>query len=132
MKQSFCLLFFLWAIVACNSNSDTTATTDSTNINRDTVTKVASAPLDTATTLTNESANMAKEGTMMMKDHKMMIMKNGSWEEMKETMTCTDGCKVMTNGDVKMKDHTMKLKEGEMIDKDGHMMDKDGKMMDMK
>jgi len=133
MKQLFCLLFLLTAIVACNSNSDTTATTDSTtNINRDTVTQVASAPLDTATTLTNESANMAKEGTMMMKDRKMMVMKNGSWEEMKETMTCTDGCKVMTNGDVKMKDHTMKLKEGEMIDKDGHMMDKDGKMMDMK
>jgi hypothetical protein len=73
---------------------------------------------------------MGTSNTMVMKDGKMMMMKNESWEETKETMTCSDGCKVMTNGDVKMKDHTTKLKEGEMIDKDGNMMDKDGKMMD--
>jgi hypothetical protein len=81
-------------------------------------------------TLCTAGFGLAKDGTMMMKDGKMIVMKNGSWEEMKETMTRTDGCKVITNGDVKMKDHTTKLKEGEMIDKDGNMMDKDGKMMD--
>ncbi len=72
-----------------------------------------------------------KDGVMMMKDGKMMMMNAGKWEAMTKTVTCTDGCKVMTNGQVVMKDgHKMMLTEGMSIDKDGKMMDKDGKMMD--
>jgi hypothetical protein len=50
---------------------------------------------------------------------------------MDQAMTCTDGCKVKPNGEVKMKDgKKMMMTEGMTIDKDGHMMDDKGKMMD--
>jgi len=41
-----------------------------------------------------------KDGAMMMKDGKMVIMEGSKWVPMTKTMTCTDGCKVMTNGEV--------------------------------
>ena len=64
-------------------------------------------------------SDMAKDGMMMMKDAKMMMMKDGKWMPVTSTMTCTDGCKVMTNGEVMMKDgKKMMMSEGMMIDKD--------------
>ncbi len=90
---------------------------------------------DTTPGMSNGSMNdnmMAKDGMMMMKDGKMMVMKDGKWMMMKKTMMCSDGCKVMTNGEVIMKDgKKMMMTNGMMIDANGHMMDANGKMMMM-
>ena len=58
----------------------------------------------------------------MMKDGKMMHMKNGKMVAMGQNMTMKNGIKCMTNGECVMKDGTkMKMKEGECIDMHGHM-----------
>lgn len=76
---------------------------------------------------------------VMMKDGKMMVMKNGETMEMAEEMKMNNGTMVMKDGSVKMKDgKTMMMKDGEMMDMKGKMhtmkMDKmkDDKMMDDK
>lgn len=70
---------------------------------------------------------------VMMKDGKMMMMKDGqATEQMKNDMTMPDGTKVMTNGMVKMKDgKEMHMKDGQMMMMDGKMME-GGKAMEMK
>jgi hypothetical protein len=72
---------------------------------------------------------------MMMKDGKMMVVKDGKTMSMNMDMTLGNGTMVMKDGTVKMKDgSTQMLKEGQYIDKNGKVgmmkMDKmgDGKM----
>jgi hypothetical protein len=71
-----------------------------------------------------------KDGVMAMRDGKMMVMKNGSWEQMKETVTCTNGVKVKTNGEITKGSRKKTLTEGMMIDKDGQLTDANGKLVD--
>jgi len=70
---------------------------------------------------------------VMMKDGKMMMMKDGQAAgPMDHDMTMPDGTKVMTNGMVKMKDgKEMHMKDGQMMMMDGKMME-GGKAMEMK
>lgn len=99
-------------------SADTTAT-----MNTDTSSMPA---MDTSAM---NSATM-KDGVMTMKDGKMMVMKNGSWEAMTEDVTCTNGVKVKTNGEVSKGKRKKTLTEGMMIDKDGQMTDANGKLVD--
>ena len=77
--------------------------------------------------------DMMMHDGVMMKDGKMMVMKEGKTMKMEKDMTMSDGTMVMTDGQVKMKDgKTMKMKDGQMVMMDGKvMMMKDGKMMGM-
>ena len=72
----------------------------------------------------------AAEG-IMMKDGKMMMMKDGkATGPMDHEMSMTDGCKVMPDGTMKMKDgKEMHMKEGQMMMMDGTMME-GGKAME--
>jgi len=63
-----------------------------------------------------------KDGCAMMKDNKMMTMKDGQMMPMDKDMTMSNGDKVMMDGRVMMKDGKEKMM------KDGDMMDMDGKM----
>jgi hypothetical protein len=59
---------------------------------------------------------------VMMKDGKMMVMKDGQKTEMTEDMTLTNGTTVMKDGSVKTSDgKTMTLKNGDWVDMDGKM-----------
>ncbi|MBL7700132.1 MAG: hypothetical protein JNK79_18340 [Chitinophagaceae bacterium] len=119
MKKLFCLATIAFFLVACaDSATDETTASDSTAA----TTETAPAATDTATAI--------KDGLMTMKDGKMMIAKNGAWEEMKEPVTTANGRTVAVNGEVSKGDKKRKLEEGQMIDADGQMMDKDGKLMD--
>ena len=67
----------------------------------------------------------AEMAGVMMKDGKMMMMKDGkATGPMEHEMTMGDGTKVMMDGMMKMKDGK------EMHMKDGQMMMMDGKMME--
>jgi hypothetical protein len=70
---------------------------------------------------------------VMMKDGKMMMMKDGqATAPMSTDMSMSDGTKVTTSGVVMMKNGTQeKLKNGEMMLMNGHVM-KGGKAMPMK
>ncbi|MEO7533502.1 MAG: DUF6799 domain-containing protein [Ferruginibacter sp.] len=58
----------------------------------------------------------------MMKDGKMMVMKNGKTMPMTKDMTMKDGTKCMTNGEYTMKDGTkMTMKDGDCMDMNGKM-----------
>jgi uncharacterized Zn ribbon protein len=63
---------------------------------------------------------MMKDGTVIMKDGKMNVMKDGKWAPMMMEMTMKNGTKVMKDGTVIMKDgkKTM-LKEGQSVAPDG-------------
>lgn len=117
MKKLFAAFTIASFMIACN-DSDSKKETTST---------------DSTTMMKDPSTMGSKEGMMTMKDGKMMEMNDGKWVAMDKIVSCSDGCKVMPNGEVVMgPGHNMMLTEGMTIDKDGHMMDKDGKMMDMK
>ncbi len=74
---------------------------------------------------TTSHSHMMKD-CVMMKDGKMMVMKNGKKMPMTEDMT-------MSNGMVCMKDGTCKMKDGTtMVMKNGEKCTMDGKMSGMK
>ena len=126
MKKLLSIVAIASFMTACNDNSTKveTTSTDSTKMSNDAMMN------DTSSTMAMAPAATMKDDLMTMKDGKMMVMKNGTWEEMKEAMTCTNGCVVKPNGEVTKGDKKKMMTEGMMIDKDGQMMDKDGKMMD--
>ncbi len=78
-----------------------------------------------------QDSSMAKMGNtkkdcVMMKDGKMMMMKNGKMTEMDKDMT-------MSNGTICMKDGTCKMKNGKtMMMKNGDKCYMDGTMKKMK
>ena len=69
----------------------------------------------------------------MMKDSKMMCVKDGKIMPMEKEMTMKNGTICMVNGECVMKDGTkMKMKEGECIDMSGMMSDCGMMMKDAK
>ena len=128
MKKLLSMVAIAAFMTACNDSSTSTDTTTTDSTNMDTSSMMAAPPVATDTSAAMSSA--VKEDMMTMKGGKMMVMKNGSWEEMKEEMTCTNGCKVKPNGEVTKGDKKKMLTEGMMIDKEGQMMDENGKMVD--
>ncbi len=81
---------------------------------------------------TADDKEMMTDGVMM-KDGKMMVMKDGKSTMMTEEMTMKDGTKVMTDGAVTMKDgKKMMMKEGDMMTMEGMMMKGDMKKDGMK
>ena len=89
-------------------------------------------------TANNSLAQTKMESKMMkdccmMKDSKMMCVKDGKTTPMKKEMTMKNGTKCMTNGECVMKDGTkMKMKEGECMDMSGMMSDCGMMMKDSK
>jgi X-X-X-Leu-X-X-Gly heptad repeat protein len=64
--------------------------------------------------------NHKKKDCVMMKDGKMMVMKNGKSELMDNSIKLNNGTTVMTDGSIKMSDGSFKmLKEGQCMDMDG-------------
>ncbi|WP_379841871.1 DUF6799 domain-containing protein [Flavobacterium myungsuense] len=58
----------------------------------------------------------------MMKEGKMMIMKNGKTMPMKKTMLMKNGTKCMVNGECIMRDGSkMQMKEGDCMEMSGKM-----------
>jgi len=133
MKRLFSIFAVACFITACNSNSSSTNATDSTTTMSADTTKAMNADTTSAVAATDTSAmNKAtiKDGVMMMKDGKMMVMKNASWEQMTKNVTCTNGIKVSTKGEMTKGSKKKTLTEGMMIDKDGQLMDANGKLVD--
>lgn len=72
-----------------------------------------------ATMATAQNHQTHKEGVMM-KDGKAIVCKGNKCKPLTKTYTCTDGCKVSTDGTVTKPDGTtMKLMNGYQIGKDG-------------
>jgi hypothetical protein len=64
------------------------------------------------------------EDMIMMKDGKVMIMRNGDMMPMKDEMTLSDGTKIMPNGQVVTADGTARMMmEGEAINRHGGTVD---------
>jgi len=73
-----------------------------------------------------------KEEMAMMKDGKMMVIKNGDIMPMEIDMALSDDTKVMVNGMVMMRDGTSRMMmEGEAMTIDGKMTKMDDKMKEM-
>ncbi len=69
------------------------------------------------------SSGPKKHDYCVMKDGKMMCVKDGKMMPMEMDMTLKNGMKVMTNGEyMDAKGNKMMLKEGEKIDMNGSMM----------
>ena len=69
----------------------------------------------------------------MMKDGKMMVMKNGKTMPMEKDMVMTNGTTCMTNGECIMKDgKKMQMKNGDCMEMSGKMCTNKMKMMDKK
>ena len=67
--------------------------------------------------------NMQKHEGVMMKDGKLLMMKNGQTTQLTTDLTLDNGTVVMTNGTVKAKDgKTTVLKEGDYVSMDGTKM----------
>lgn len=98
-----------------NPNRDSSVTINSTDTTMDSISR---------------SMSPLADGTVGMRQGKMMVVHDSGWMVMTEPVTCGDGCRVLPNGQVIMKNgDKMQLKEGETVDKGGRMMDKNGKAM---
>ena len=74
-------------------------------------------------TASNAQASMKMKDGVMMKDGRAMLCKGKKCTPLTKTYTCTDGCKVSTDGTVTKPDGTtMKLKDGYEIGKDGKVV----------
>lgn len=128
MKKVMVILVACSFLAACNGNnsSKSGSPADNTMNSADSQSQMRPSVMDSS------MAAAIQEGTMTMKNGKMMVMTAGLYKEMKNPMTCTDGCKVSPDGKVVMKDGTqMRLTEGMSIDKNGNMLDENGKMIPM-
>ena len=78
--------------------------------------------------------SMKMQDCCMMKDGKMMVMKNGKTMPMTKNMGMKNGAMCMTNGECTMKDgKKMMMKDGDCMDMSGKMCtDKMKKMEKMK
>ena len=129
MKKLFFILTSVCFMAACSNSSTSgngadssaTSTTDTTS------TMSSPAPADTSTAA---SSTAMKDGVMTLKDGKLMVMKNGSWQAATEDVTCTNGVKVTTRGEMTKGGKSKTLTEGMMIDKDGQLTDAGGKLVD--
>lgn len=73
-----------------------------------------------ATANAQKPAKMKLKDGVMMVDNKPMLCKKGKCATLTQTYTCTDGCKISTDGTVTKPDGTsIKLMNGYAIDKDG-------------
>ena len=126
MKKFFSILAVSIGLLACNGAGTDNASSISDSTPSVQPEPMAPSPVDTVA----GSAPTMNDGVMAMKDGQMMVMKGGSWEPMKETITTTNGRKVKPNGEVSNGTRKKKLEEGQMIDKEGQMIDRNGKMMD--
>lgn len=67
-----------------------------------------------------EKMEMKMKDGVMMVDNKAMLCKDTKCKPLTKTYTCSDGCKVSTDGTItKPGGSTMQLKNGYEIDKDG-------------
>lgn len=67
-----------------------------------------------------QKMEMKMKDGVMMSDNKVMLCKDSKCTPLTETYTCTDGCKVSTDGTITKPDgSTMKLMNGYEIGKDG-------------
>lgn len=74
----------------------------------------------TTTKKDSKKMEMKMKDGVMMSDNKVMLCKGSKCTPLTETYTCTDGCKVSTDGTVTKPDgSTMKLMNGYEIGKDG-------------
>ena len=79
------------------------------------------------TGFTADDKEMMKDH-IMMKDGKVMMIKEGKSMPMDKELTLTNGTKVTADGTVTMKDGTKTMmKEGDMMSMDGEMMKHDAK-----
>jgi hypothetical protein len=77
--------------------------------------------LSTASFAQKSTKIKMKEGVMMV-DNKAMLCKAGKCSPLTATYTCSDRCKISTDGTITKPDGTtMKLENGYQIDKDGKM-----------
>ncbi len=120
MKKILVMVASSVIMVGCTSHSSNTPSEVDSSMNMN------STGLDSM----SRSMSPLNDGTVGMRMGRMMIAHGGKWEVMSQPSTCSDGCQVMTNGQVIMKNgEKMMLKDGETVDKDGHIMNASGKMM---
>ena len=129
MKKLLMIAAVAFAFTACTDEkkTETTVVTDTSSnaLMNDAMLTDSIAAVQNVTAMGN--------GDIMMKDGKILIMKAGSWVEMKETTTTANGAKVMTNGTVITKEgNKIQLTEGGMIHNNGTVMDNSGKTIGQK
>ena len=84
------------------------------------ISATANAQTSSANEQQKSSSKMKMKDGVMMMDSKMMLCKDNKCTSLTETYTCTDGCKVSTDGTVTKPDgSTMKLMNGYAVDKKG-------------
>lgn len=78
------------------------------------------ATVNAQTSSKKEKQKMEMKDGVVMKDNKAMLCKDTKCTPLKETYTCSDGCKVSADGTITKPDgSTMKLMNGYKIGKDG-------------
>jgi hypothetical protein len=95
-------------IVSCNTNTDTTKETE-------TSTHAAYAP---------------SEGDVSYRSGKVMVWRDGEWEEANNDVHLSNGIVVNRKGEVIKEDKVVVLRDGEVVDKSGRFFDKAGNAID--
>jgi hypothetical protein len=122
MKKIFGLAIISMAVFACNDNQSTSIKDDT----RDTSAAVVETPTPPAETTVYAPA----DGDVTVKDHKVMVMKNGEWVEAKEDIKLDNGVVVHRDRTVKKDGKKVQIEDGVVVNKEGNFFDKTGHAID--
>ncbi|UAY53084.1 DUF6799 domain-containing protein [Ferruginibacter albus] len=128
MKKIFIICIAVFNLAACNNSSSTNANeTDSAVIVKPATDHINTTTDDTSIHTTTSAIG---EGDLTMKDNKVMVMKNGKWEQLKGIIKLNNGTIVMNNGKMDIHGKKIRMQNGATIKMTGDIMDEGGKMID--
>ncbi|HUQ67429.1 MAG TPA: DUF6799 domain-containing protein [Flavitalea sp.] len=122
MKKVLGLAIISIAVFACNDNQSTSIKEDT----RDTSSSVVQTPPPPAETNVYAPA----DGDVTVRDHKVMVMKNGEWVVTKEDIKLNNGVVVQRDRTVKKEGKVVEIQEGVVVNKEGNFFDKTGHAID--
>lgn len=115
MKKLVAMALAAFTLTACNNTADTTDVTDSTTVTTNTTENQAYAPA---------------EGDVSRRDGKVMVMRNGEWEEVNEDVNLDNGVVVHRDGKVVRDGEEVELEEGEVVNRTGRFFDRTGQAIE--
>lgn len=108
MKHLIIIAVVATGLLACNSDTTTTNKTDTSS----------------------HAAYAPSEGDVSYRGGKVMVWRNGEWEEAENDVHLSNGIVVNRKGEVIKEDKVVVLDDGEVVDRSGRFFDKAGNAID--
>jgi hypothetical protein len=121
MKKFIAMALVAVSVVACNDDSDTSAsTTDTTTV----------ITADTTSVNSTSAVYTAADGDVTYRNKKLMVWRNGAWVESNEDVRLENGVVVYRTGRVTRDGKEVNLEDGEVVTRTGNFFDRSGQAIE--